>query len=78
MVNAAECVGEIVNTAGVGPFEGYYNNSAATEKTTRFGWYWSGDLGYKDAQGYLYSKPIPRDLMVEQLSNNLGSQEARS
>jgi fatty-acyl-CoA synthase len=52
--NADECVGEIVNTAGVGPFEGYYNNSAATEKTTRFGWYWSGDLGYVDEDGYLY------------------------
>lgn len=52
--NADECVGEIVNTAGVGPFEGYYNNSEATEKTTRFGWYWSGDLGYIDADGYLY------------------------
>ena len=46
--------GEIVNTQGVGPFEGYYNNDEATEKTTRFGWYWSGDLGYKDAEGYLY------------------------
>ncbi len=52
--NADECVGEIVNTAGVGPFEGYYNNPEATEKTTRFGWYWSGDLGYLDADGYLY------------------------
>ena len=53
-MNADECVGEIVNTAGVGPFEGYYNNPEATEKTTRFGWYWSGDLGYLDADGYLY------------------------
>jgi fatty-acyl-CoA synthase len=52
--NAEDCVGEIVNTAGVGPFEGYYNNPEATEKTTRFGWYWSGDLGYKDADGYVY------------------------
>jgi fatty-acyl-CoA synthase len=52
--NAEECVGEIVNTQGVGPFEGYYNNDDATAKTSRFGWYWSGDLGYKDAQGYLY------------------------
>ena len=52
--NAEESVGEIVNTQGVGPFEGYYNNDAATAKTTRFGWYWSGDLGYKDAQGFLY------------------------
>ena len=48
LVNADECVGEIVNTAGVGPFEGYYNNAEATAKTTRFGWYWSGDLGYLD------------------------------
>ena len=52
--NADECVGEIVNTAGVGPFEGYYNNAEATETTTRFGWYWSGDLGYIDDDGYLY------------------------
>jgi fatty-acyl-CoA synthase len=48
------CVGEIVNTQGVGPFEGYYNNDDATAKTTRFGWYWSGDLGYKDTAGFLY------------------------
>jgi fatty-acyl-CoA synthase len=54
LVNADECVGEIVNTAGAGPFEGYYNNSEANEKTLRFGWYWSGDLGYVDADGYLY------------------------
>ena len=54
LVNAADCVGEIVNTGGVGPFEGYYNNPTANETTTRFGWYWSGDLGYLDADHYLY------------------------
>jgi fatty-acyl-CoA synthase len=54
LANAADCVGEIVNTAGVGPFEGYYNNTEATGKTTRFGWYWSGDLGYLDADRYLF------------------------
>jgi len=54
VLNAQDSVGEIVNTQGVGPFEGYYNNEAATAKTTRFGWYWSGDLGYKDARGFLY------------------------
>jgi fatty-acyl-CoA synthase len=54
LTNAADCVGEIVNVAGVGPFEGYYNNTEATGKTTRFGWYWSGDLGYLDADRYLY------------------------
>ena len=54
VTNVEECVGEIVNTQGTGPFEGYYNNPEATATTTRFGWYWSGDLGYKDADGYLY------------------------
>jgi fatty-acyl-CoA synthase len=54
LVNAEECVGEIVNTAGAGPFEGYYNNDEANARSTRNGWYWSGDLGYLDEQRNLY------------------------
>jgi fatty-acyl-CoA synthase len=54
VTNADESVGEIVNTQGSGPFEGYYKNEEATAKTTRRGWYWSGDLGYKDPRGFLY------------------------
>lgn len=52
--NPTECVGEIVNVGGVGPFEGYYNNDEANARTMRNGWYWSGDLGYLDADGYLF------------------------
>jgi fatty-acyl-CoA synthase len=54
LVNADECVGEIVNVAGAGPFEGYYNNPEATRATTRNGWFWSGDLGYLDSDRYLF------------------------
>jgi fatty-acyl-CoA synthase len=54
LANAEECVGEIVNTAGGGPFEGYYNNDEANARSTRNGWYWSGDLGYVDARRNLY------------------------
>ena len=54
LANADECVGEIVNTAGAGPFEGYYNNEEATSATLRGGWYWSGDLGYVDDEGFLF------------------------
>lgn len=54
LLNAEECVGEIVNVVGAGPFEGYYNNPEATARATRNGWYWSGDLGYLDADRFLY------------------------
>jgi fatty-acyl-CoA synthase len=54
LMNAEECVGEIVNTLGVGPFEGYYRNEEAMRRTTRNGWYWSGDLGYVDDEGWVY------------------------
>jgi fatty-acyl-CoA synthase len=52
--NAEECVGELVNTKGLGPFEGYYRNEEAMAKATRNGWYWSGDLGYVDEEGWVY------------------------
>ena len=54
LTNADRCVGEIVNTLGVGPFEGYYRNEEAMRRTTRNGWYWSGDLGYVDDDGWVY------------------------
>jgi len=54
LTNAEACVGEIVNVEGVGPFEGYYRNEEAMARTTRFGWYWSGDLGYVDDEGWMY------------------------
>jgi len=38
----------------VGRFEGYYNNPAADAERTRNGWYWSGDLGYRDAEGIFF------------------------
>ena len=54
LLNAQECVGEIVNTLGVGPFEGYYRNEEAMRHTTRNGWYWSGDLAYVDDDDWVY------------------------
>ncbi|MDE3086920.1 MAG: AMP-binding protein [Acidobacteriota bacterium] len=52
--NAEEAVGEIVNRSGARGFEGYYANTEADRERTREGWYWTGDLGYRDDAGYLY------------------------
>ncbi len=54
LVNFDEAVGELVNTTGSGPFSGYYNDPAATEQRIRHGMYWSGDLAYRDAEGWVY------------------------
>jgi len=43
-----------VSRDGVPRFEGYYANPEADAERTRGGWFWSGDLGYRDAAGYFY------------------------
>jgi fatty-acyl-CoA synthase len=54
LVNASAAIGELVSTEGRGAFEGYWDNEEANESRTRNGWYWTGDLVYKDADGYLW------------------------
>ncbi|TRW85608.1 AMP-binding protein [Mycolicibacterium sp. 018/SC-01/001] len=54
VLNADDAVGEIVDRRGARDFEGYYRNDAAEAERTRNGWYWSGDLGYVDTDGFLY------------------------
>jgi fatty-acyl-CoA synthase len=54
IANFEEAVGEIVETGPTSGFEGYYNNPEATQTRFRNGWYWSGDLGYRDGDGWFY------------------------
>lgn len=54
LVNAHEAIGELVNRTGGGMFEGYYRNDEATGERLRNGWYWTGDLAYRDADGFFY------------------------
>lgn len=54
LTNAEDAIGEIVNTAGTGMFEGYYKNDEATQSRTRGGRFHTGDLGYRDGQGFIY------------------------
>jgi len=54
LLNAVEAIGEIVNRSGRGKFEGYYRHESANEERLRNGWYWTGDLGYVDPDGFFY------------------------
>ncbi|MBO3746402.1 AMP-binding protein [Streptosporangiaceae bacterium NEAU-GS5] len=54
LLNADEAIGELVNTAGLGLFDGYYNDPEADAERIRQGTYWSGDFAYADAGGYVY------------------------
>jgi fatty-acyl-CoA synthase len=54
LVNADEAIGELVNTSGAGMFQGYYKDDSATADRLRQGIYWSGDLAYRDADGWIY------------------------
>ncbi len=52
--NADEAIGELVGLNALGRFEGYYRNDEAEAERTRSGWYWSGDLAYRDELDVFY------------------------
>lgn len=54
LLNAGQAIGELVNTAGSGFFTGYYKDPRADAERMRHGMYWSGDLAYRDAEGWIY------------------------
>jgi fatty-acyl-CoA synthase len=54
LVNGDEAIGELVGRNVLRNFEGYYNNPEAEAERGRAGWYWSGDLAYRDDDGVFY------------------------
>lgn len=53
LLNAEEATGEIVN-CGPTAFEGYWKNDEANRERLRDGFYWTGDLAYRDENGFFY------------------------
>ncbi|HEY5025739.1 MAG TPA: AMP-binding protein [Acidimicrobiales bacterium] len=54
LLNSDEAVGELVSTGGASGFEGYWRNDEAEVARLRYGWYWTGDLAYRDEAGFFY------------------------
>ena len=49
---------------GIGNCAGYLDNVAATEELMRFGWLHTGDIGMKDAEGYIVLLDRKKDMIV--------------
>jgi len=43
---------------------GYYNLPEATAEIRRFGWHHTGDVGYRDEQGYFYIVDRKKDMII--------------
>jgi acyl-CoA synthetase (AMP-forming)/AMP-acid ligase II len=55
--------GEIV-VRGSLVMAGYYKNPQATKEVGRYGWHHTGDIGYLDADGYLYIVDRAKDMII--------------
>ncbi|HEX8422366.1 MAG TPA: long-chain-fatty-acid--CoA ligase [Pyrinomonadaceae bacterium] len=56
-------LGEIV-LRGENIFKGYYENEAATREAFRGGWFHTGDIGYRDAEGFYYIVDRMSDMII--------------
>lgn len=56
-------IGEII-AKGENIMLGYYNQEEETKKTIKDGWLYTGDLGKKDEDGYIYIVDRKKDLVI--------------
>jgi acyl-CoA synthetase (AMP-forming)/AMP-acid ligase II len=55
--------GEVV-IRSTSQFEGYWNNTVATLEAIRDGWYYTGDIGMLDEEGYLFLVDRKKDMII--------------
>jgi long-chain acyl-CoA synthetase len=69
----ARTEGEIV-ARGSNIMMGYWKDPAATAQVLRHGYYFTGDLGYEDADGFIFLTGRSRDF-IKVLGNRVGAKE---
>jgi len=66
--------GEIV-IRGPMVMKGYYKNAQATEEVLKDGWFYSGDLGYRDQDGYIFVTGRLKEVIVLSSGKNIYPEE---
>lgn len=56
--------------------KGYYNKNGENKKFIRNGWFYTGDYGYKDKDGYVYFGGLKKDI-VKIGGNNVDLKEVK-
>jgi len=69
-----EGIGEIV-ARGPNIMRGYYNKPEATEDAIRDGWFFTGDMGYIDDEGYVIITGRRKNLIVNREGKNIYPEE---
>jgi long-chain acyl-CoA synthetase len=67
-------VGEIL-AKGDMVMKGYYNNPQETDKILKNGWLCTGDLGWKDREGYYYIAGRKKNVIVSSAGKNIFPEE---
>ena len=69
-----EGIGEVV-VKGPNIMLGYYENEEETNKVLKDGWFYTGDLGYLDKDGFLFLTGRKKDVIVLKNGKNIYPQE---
>jgi long-chain acyl-CoA synthetase len=67
-------IGEILIRGG-NVMQGYYKHAAATAEAIKDDWFYSGDLGYIDRDGYLYITGRQKEIIVLSSGKNISPEE---
>lgn len=67
-------IGEIICKSG-SVMLGYYENDEETKKVLRDGWFFTGDLGYFDNEGFLYITGRKKNVIVTKNGKNIFPEE---